>query len=283
MGQGVSRFLVAGDLVARAPYPLEVLQRLSELDAHIIRGNVDQYQIDHLRTLEGQPVPGNRPPWGVVRWTHAQIGEAGVHVLERLPETAVVAFPGLPPLRMVHGTPTSMNAGLIPPRGNPAFAAFQRAAILPFGFPADFAPLEHHLRGVAETLLICGHTHIPWQAVAGHVQVLNPGSVGLPLNGDPRAQYALLDWQAGTWRCEFRALAYDWAALKTAYRDRGLLDAGDPFARACLDIALTGENVAAFLYRHAILVHGIRTIGAEQLNHAAKTFDWARYEGASFS
>lgn len=282
VGQGASRFLVAGDLLARAPYPLEVMRRLDALDAHIIRGNVDQYQIDYARALESPPIKGHTAPYGVVRWTHAQIGLDGVRYLEALPESRVVEFPGLPPLRLVHGSPASMNKGLVPPRSHPAYPVFRRAALLPFGIPLGVPGLAHLLRGVEESLLICGHTHIPWQIKWRHILVLNPGSVGLPLNGDPRAQYALLEWHSGAWRSEFRAVAYDWAALKDAYVERGLLDTGDPFARACLATALSGKNVTAFLYRHALIMLGMRPIGIEQLNRAAITFDWARFERPSF-
>lgn len=42
-------------------------------------------------------------------------------------------------------------------------------------------------------IVIAGHTHIPMDMSIEGVRVLNPGSVGQPRDGDPRASYAILD------------------------------------------------------------------------------------------
>lgn len=43
--------------------------------------------------------------------------------------------------------------------------------------------------------LFCGHTHLPMKKQIRHTLVVNPGSVGLPSDGDPRAAYAV--WEDG--------------------------------------------------------------------------------------
>jgi diadenosine tetraphosphatase ApaH/serine/threonine PP2A family protein phosphatase len=50
--------------------------------------------------------------------------------------------------------------------------------------------------------------------------LLNPGSVGQPRDGDPRAAYLLLDLDRG--RAEFRRVAYDVELTQAEIRDRGL-------------------------------------------------------------
>ncbi|MFH1148623.1 MAG: metallophosphoesterase family protein, partial [Pseudomonadota bacterium] len=42
-------------------------------------------------------------------------------------------------------------------------------------------------------VLVCGHTHIPFVRRVGGILVLNCGSVGYPIDGDPRPSYALVD------------------------------------------------------------------------------------------
>jgi diadenosine tetraphosphatase ApaH/serine/threonine PP2A family protein phosphatase len=57
-------------------------------------------------------------------------------------------------------------------------------------FPYDQKKL---LAGVGLHTLLCGHVHIQYRrSVAGH-DVINPGSVGQPRDGDPRAAYAIVD------------------------------------------------------------------------------------------
>ncbi|HVN30971.1 MAG TPA: YfcE family phosphodiesterase [Thermoanaerobaculaceae bacterium] len=42
-------------------------------------------------------------------------------------------------------------------------------------------------------LVLVGHTHLPVILDLGEKRVVNPGSVGLPRDGDPRACYAIID------------------------------------------------------------------------------------------
>ncbi len=54
----------------------------------------------------------------------------------------------------------------------------------------------------------------------GSRYIFNPGSIGQPRDGDPRAAYALLDTTAGTLR--FERLTYDVATTQRQMRDVGL-------------------------------------------------------------
>jgi len=61
----------------------------------------------------------------------------------------------------------------------------------------EFAPPEvdfwlKRLEGVDVDFVCCGHTHQPYILQAGKITIINPGSVGLPRDGDPRASYAVI-------------------------------------------------------------------------------------------
>jgi putative phosphoesterase len=49
------------------------------------------------------------------------------------------------------------------------------------------------LNGVDADIIVCGHTHHPFVVEVGKQMVINPGSVGLPRDGDPRGSYAILE------------------------------------------------------------------------------------------
>jgi diadenosine tetraphosphatase ApaH/serine/threonine PP2A family protein phosphatase len=90
-----------------------------------------------------------------------------------------------------------------------------------------------------EAVVLVGHTHVPiavrpdggWVA-GGHARegteidlstgrwLLNPGGVGQPRDGDPRAAYLLLDLTAA--RAWFRRVAYDVEAAQAAIDAAGL-------------------------------------------------------------
>jgi predicted phosphodiesterase len=46
-------------------------------------------------------------------------------------------------------------------------------------------------------VLILGHTHIPFVKDSGKGAIVNPGSVGQPRDGDPRAAFMLMDLETG--------------------------------------------------------------------------------------
>jgi predicted phosphodiesterase len=58
-------------------------------------------------------------------------------------------------------------------------------------------------------VLVVGHTHLPVQRTRGSLRILNPGSVGQPLDGDPRTAYAI--WEDDS--IELRRVDYDRSEL----------------------------------------------------------------------
>ena len=90
-----------------------------------------------------------------------------------------------------------------------------------------------------EPLVLVGHSHVPLTIsfdgedieggvaesgaevdLAGKRRLLNPGSVGQPRQGDPRAAYLLLDLDAR--RATFRRAEYDVERTQTEMREAGL-------------------------------------------------------------
>jgi predicted phosphodiesterase len=56
-----------------------------------------------------------------------------------------------------------------------------------------------------EEWLFVGHTHKPFVRRVGRLTVVNPGSLGMPVDGDPRACYAV--WQNGA--IELKRIPYN--------------------------------------------------------------------------
>ncbi len=74
--------------------------------------------------------------------------------------------------------------------------------------------LEH----VNVDFVCVGHTHIPMHLRLEGTQVINPGSVGQPRDGDPRASYAVID----RGQVEFRRVPYDIDRTIRHMRDSGI-------------------------------------------------------------
>jgi diadenosine tetraphosphatase ApaH/serine/threonine PP2A family protein phosphatase len=168
------RFLLGGDYASFGAWPVETVERLRELDAEWIRGNVDRWLVD------APDAPDMMQP--LIRRSREMLGEELCTELAALPESAT------------HGGTLYCHAS-------------------PLSDMDSFYPEPHdsdaeRLMGVEAERVVFGHTHLQFRREGpGGVELVNPGSVGMPLDGDHRAAYALLDDDG---RVELRRVEYDW-------------------------------------------------------------------------
>lgn len=185
--QGASGYLVGGDVALFGPWPQETVARLRELaPATWIRGNGERWTAD--------PGSAPEPVRGATAAAREALGEALVEELAALPESATVAAA----TRAWHGSPVSDVRSFAPE-------------------PADDE--GELLAGVTERRLIFGHTHVPFRRTSplAEIELVNPGSVGMPFDGDHRAAYALLTDEGSI---AHRRVGYDHAPVPDVLRAR---------------------------------------------------------------
>jgi diadenosine tetraphosphatase ApaH/serine/threonine PP2A family protein phosphatase len=213
--------LVGGDLVGRGPQGSRVVATIRDAGWPTIRGNHEDYLLDFRR----RRVPEQwwrQQRWAASRWMAEELSPADADWIERLPPSLRSATE--PGLLLVHGTPESANDGLGP--------------------WTEDGELSRHLAAVDAEILICGHTHRPMDRRLPEGRVVNVGSVGLPFNHDPRAQYALFHRDENDWRVEARKVEYDRRKTFEVYERTGFLREGGITAEL-LKIEL--ENSTAYL------------------------------------
>jgi len=274
--------VVAGDMV-NGPQPQAVLDTLLAEDAVMIRGNHENYTLDLARDPRRS---GRSKQWQAMRWSFQQLREGTLDLLRDLPEQRVIAGNGAAPVRVVHGSPASDRETLIPDRDPATADTFRHAGLLAWG--SDPKPLSRALMGVAQPVMVCAHSHLQWQQQEDGCLVVNPGSAGMTTDGDPRASYAILDWDSGDgeWRVDHRRVAYNLAGLRRLCETNGYLAEGGAFARACLLASETGQNVALRLIRY--MNRRAREMGfGEEIpddvwDAMIAEFDWDRAVAAPF-
>ena len=197
---GCDAMWVLGDLAAFCPYPAEVLDRLTTLPGmRFVRGNTDRYLVTGRRPPQ-MPV-GSEAEWQRLpafleerdanfRWSIGQLNYKWYSFLRGLPSQQKVDIPGYGSVLAVHASPLGDEVGIWEDT------------------PED--ELAKMLEGTEGRLLVCGHTHHQlgrW--LDDRVWVVNAGSVGLPLDGDQRAAYVLLEFEGGDCWASFRRVEYD--------------------------------------------------------------------------
>ena len=216
----VDGILVAGDMVA-GPNSAEVVKRLRDLGASMIRGNNENYL---LRFASGDAPDWwhTARQWAFMRWNYEQMDADSLTFLRDLPEQRTLTFDGVDPIRMVHGSPRSVSELVYPDQ--------------------DISRLETALEMVSEPVLIFGHTHLPWQLRLNGRLALNPGSVCGTFMGQTGGSYAILTWDGTHWDAELRELHYDLPLIRQAFEVTGLLAASGPIGECWLHDLEHGVN-----------------------------------------
>lgn len=289
--QSIDEILVAGDLVSGCPYPHETLSLLRELNQRFlacrcIRGNNESYMLSmHARTCHPDMLTNLQ--WGATRWAFEQLTPDDLDWIANLPAQLSLATPAAPTgsrasqepggIRVVHGSLENENTATVPERDAQVIAQLEKVHLLKAGqaIPA----LANILAGIDESVLICAHIHVPWLQREGDKLGLNPGAVGMPINGDPRAQYAILLSDGAEWQVVFRQVEYDRARVQRAFQSSGLLAAGNGFAHAGMIDLDRAQNTIWNFVRYASALaktrgHNGALIPDPLWAEAVATFDW---------
>ena len=155
----VDALLCAGDVVGYNPWPAECVAWVREAGVPTVMGNHDR------AVAGGGSFSFNSQAGAGVRYTREHLSEEDIAWLGDLPDTRVSVDDRV---KVVHGHPDDPDR---------------------YTFPREFAPglLDE------EDVLVLGHTHIQHHAVFEEGIVVNPGSVGQPRDGAPRAADAIVD------------------------------------------------------------------------------------------
>jgi putative phosphoesterase len=188
---GVDRIVVGGDVLP-GPMPRETLGCLLSLDvpAEFIYGNGEVAVLEQLAGRASPAVPEPYRP--AILWNAGQVrGEYGDRVAG-WPLTLKLETPGSRVL-FCHATPRNDNE---------IFTALTpEERLLPV------------FDGLDASVIVCGHTHMPFDRTIGRTRVVNAGSVGMPF-GAPGADWLLL----GDEGLQFRHTAYDLTAAAARVR-----------------------------------------------------------------
>jgi diadenosine tetraphosphatase ApaH/serine/threonine PP2A family protein phosphatase len=203
-----------GDLVGYHAEPAVCVRRVREIADVVVAGN-------HDRDLVREASPGtNGLARRLLSWSREQLGDEELGYLASLPGCV-------------------SNADFTAAHGSFLSEVFVTGYV-------TSTMLEKNLQAIAgratwPPMAFCGHTHVPlagwWDGVAfgesrldrpfhwpaaARAVLINPGSVGQPRDGDPRAAFAVVDLEARS--CQVRRVAYDVERTCAALRQAGLPD-----------------------------------------------------------
>lgn len=246
--QGAQGFLFAGDYCISLPWGRETVALIRQTEnAYVIRGN-DEAHLD--------VPPGEDAQFAASRWCMSTLSAEDKAWLDALPERLDLVLEGVP-VHMAHSSQAFIGKSL-----HERF----RTSVLPGFYPdgpipretllADFrrlwekAEFRSHIHSLATGVYIFGHNHIQaWGDFDGRVLV-NPGSVGMPLDcGEFGAAYTLMTIEDGRVRMEERRVPYDRDCLIGKFRQSGQYAAAPIWSEIIIaQLETVREKVWQFLH-----------------------------------
>lgn len=252
--------ILDGDLINAVPFSVEVIDLVRARDWVVVRGNHEFYYLDY-GTARAQPGTEDPVRWGQLHWLVERISPDQAAYLGMLPDERTLFLPGTQPVRVCHGVPGRNRVGFYMEQ------------------PAE--AMARDLAGIGEQTVVSAHTHVqvdrhirvqpgcvadlyadphrdtpPPMDGEQHWHVVNPGSVGLPLNGDPMAQFAILDSvpetaEPGGWRATHYRVAYDRRPALEAFFTTGVWVPGDVITELFYWELVTAEPEIVHFFRWA--------------------------------
>ena len=164
------RVLFLGDAVDYGPDPKRCVSWLRERRAVAVRGNHDQAVASGVSCRCN---PSMREASEATRgFTREALDPEDLDFLLLRPLHQTISLDGVG-FHLVHATPS-----------DPLYTYLPRSQTVRWAAEAE---------QVTADVLLVGHTHLPMILRLGHKLILNPGSVGQPRDGDPRAAYAVIE------------------------------------------------------------------------------------------
>ena len=182
---GYDRILVLGDLVGYGADPNAVIEKVRDLDPHaLIRGNHDKVG-SGLESPEGF----NAIAKSAIRWTYEALTADNRDWLAALPAGPVIVDELI---EICHGTPFDEDAYVFDDLDALRSLHTSERQLCLFGH--THVQVGYALSGDQFTLTTLDDSR-PLNIILtnGSKHLINPGSVGQPRDGDPRAGYALVD------------------------------------------------------------------------------------------
>jgi putative phosphoesterase len=171
-GQKARAIWNVGDFVGYGAFPDEVVQLLQREDALSIIGNYDLKVLAFKRKKKKWRKSKHPEKYLAFQWAYEHLSKESRRYLRALSREIRMKVRGRRFL-LTHGSPASNAEPL--------------TTHTPVSRLRELVPMAE------ADVVICGHSHQPFVRLVADTWFINPGSVGRPDDGDPRACYGLME------------------------------------------------------------------------------------------
>lgn len=219
--RGVDTFLFLGDYLGELAYPQKTMDIVYSLKdqypCFFVKGNKEEYWINYEKEPKGWKEYDSTT--GSLYYTYYNLRVEDLQFFKSLSFKEELAFDGLPPMTICHGSPRKVNEKLLPNNEN------------------TFLIMEEN----ASDYILCGHTHIQGKIGRYGKVVLNAGSVGVPMYSNGKTQFMIGKGMQDRWDYEFISLEYDIENVIADLHTSGLSSKAPYWCKVTETLLRTGE------------------------------------------
>jgi len=226
LARDAEEFIFLGDYIGELACPQKTMESLRQIKESspctFIRGNKEDYWINRKNGKYGdwQWKDGSSGS-GMLKYAYERLEERDIQWFEQLPISQRVHYLELPEFVICHGSPWRANEDL----------------------REDYDYIDEVTKKLETELTVCGHFHIQCQYTRHTKRIVNPGSVGVPLFCNGKAQFMILEGVSGQWNTEFVSLTYDVESVIREMDEEGLSRQAPGWYRATKAV-LMGKKVS---------------------------------------
>ena len=199
--QGIEAIWNIGDLVGYNAFPNEVVELLRQERALSVVGNYDLKVLRFKKKQQKWQHSKHPQKYLAFKWAYETLSKENRKYLRSLPEEIVFKFANRSIL-LIHATPASIEEALF------------------------LDTPEKRMRELAEiagtNMVIFGHSHQAFVRQVDDVWFINTGTVGRPVEGDPRATYAVLSLSSKKFHVQHFQVGYNVSRAVAAIRQYNL-------------------------------------------------------------
>ncbi len=220
----IKTIVFLGDYITDCPYPEKTIKLLKSTQekyhTYFVRGNREDYMISHHLNPNDDWAYGSR--YGSLLYTYEHLTLEDIEWFQRMPESMMVHTHGAESFEICHGSLQTNRCLLLP----------------------DSPEWEETFSTMKTNLLLCAHSHKSFIHEKQGKRIVNGGSVGLNVQGGTKAEFAVIEYTGTEWISQLVGVEYNIESAVKEFSESGLIEKGNVWARACMNIMKTGRHYA---------------------------------------
>jgi predicted phosphodiesterase len=260
----IDKYIFVGDYFASLHFPNEVIGYIKSLNnAYFVQGNEEMHFSEYGDQDQSTWTDGQ---FQIMYWLYRTVTVENRRFLSSIPKTLQISD-DFTNIFAAHSSCEFIGNIELDEFSAPKISIKYKDKKLPLheiiladirGYLSCNSVFKEKINSLLDGVYIFGHSHVQWNAQYGKKLFINPGSCGLPLDGEQGAAYTILEIKSNSFSVIERRIKYDIDELIYGLRNSSLYEQDEVWGNIIIKTLITSfEHASLFLnfvenYAHEI-------------------------------